>query len=178
MYNELITYKNIVIRSATTKDAKTLANWWNDGKVMAHAGFPNGLFITTERIIEQINSNDGKHRLIIEIDNLPIGEMSYHELINKNVEIGIKICDFTKQNQGYGKVIISMLIDYLFNEDYQKIVLDTNLKNKRAQHVYERIGFQKVKVNINSWKNQLGELESSVDYELTKDRFNSFINEK
>ncbi|GMQ63572.1 hypothetical protein [Vallitalea maricola] len=37
-----------------------------------------------------------------------------------------------------------------------------------AQHVYEKIGFKRIKVNYNSWKNQLGEIQSSVDYELLK----------
>jgi hypothetical protein len=33
---------------------------------------------------------------------------------------------------------------------------------------YEKIGFRKVRVNIDAWKDQLGELQSSVDYELQK----------
>ncbi len=33
---------NIVIRSATTDDAIQLNNWWNDGRIMEHAGFPKG----------------------------------------------------------------------------------------------------------------------------------------
>ena len=41
----------------------------------------------------------------------------------------------------------------------------------RAQHVYEKLGFRKTAVHYNSWKNQLGEMESSVDYELTADEF-------
>ena len=31
----------------------------------------------------------------------------------------------------------------------------------RAQHVYEKLGFRKTAVHYNSWKNQLGEMESS-----------------
>ena len=38
----LITYKNLTIRSAVAEDAPLLAKWWNDGAVMAHAGFPDG----------------------------------------------------------------------------------------------------------------------------------------
>ena len=65
-----------------------------------------------------------------------------------------------------------MLIDFLFTKlQYQKIILDTNLKNERAQHVYEQLGFRKVQVRENSWRNQLGELQSSVDYELLPDDF-------
>ena len=32
----------IVIRTAERSDASQLAVWWNDGAVMAHAGFPYG----------------------------------------------------------------------------------------------------------------------------------------
>ena len=37
------TYKNLTIRNATVDDAAILADWWNDGTIMAHAGFPDGL---------------------------------------------------------------------------------------------------------------------------------------
>lgn len=49
---------------------------------------------------------------------------------------------------------------------YELIFLDTNLKNTRAQYVYELLGFKKIAINENSWKNQLGELQTSIDYEL------------
>jgi len=85
-------------------------------------------------------------------------------------EIGIKICDFFYQEKGYGTKAIKMLIIYLFDElKVKKIILDTNLNNTRAQHVYEKIGFKKVAVQNNSWKNQIGVLQSSVDYELKKE---------
>ena len=29
---------NLTIRNATSNDASILCKWWNDGKVMAHAG--------------------------------------------------------------------------------------------------------------------------------------------
>jgi len=37
-----IQYENLTIRQAEVADAKQLAAWWNDGAVMAHAGFSNG----------------------------------------------------------------------------------------------------------------------------------------
>jgi RimJ/RimL family protein N-acetyltransferase len=64
----------------------------------------------------------------------------------------------------------------LFDElGYGRIILDTNLNNLRAQHVYESLGFRKLRVNENSWQDQLGVWQSSVDYELTKDAFISFL---
>ena len=162
---------NLLIRNAETSDAPTLSNWWNDGKVMEHAGFPNGLCITVDKVREQLkeDSDDTHRRLIIEYNNTPIGEMNYNNMGNKTAQIGIKICEFSSQDKGLGTKLLNMLIHELFNiYGYERIILDTNLKNKRAQYVYEKIGFKKVKTNINSWKDQLGRLQSSIDYELKK----------
>ena len=91
---------------------------------------------------------------------------------NDVAEIGIKICDFTKHGSGYGTTFLKMLITSLFRDfGYEKIILDTNLNNKTAQRVYEKIGFRKLRVNTDAWKNQVGELQASVDYELLAEEF-------
>jgi len=158
------------IRNATTQDAKKLREWWNDGKVMAHAGFPNGLGISEPEIVEALERDNHLHRrLIIEFDDEPVGQMSYRTMEEKVVEIGIKICDASQQNKGYGTEFLKMLLKHIFmNMEYDKVILDTNLKNKRAQHVYERLGFRKTGTNVDSWRDQLGKFQSSVDYEMTK----------
>ena len=165
---------HITIREATAADADQLCTWWNDGQIMAHAGFPMGLGTTPESIRQKIE-NDNNRRHMILYDNIPIGEMNYRETEPGVCEIGIKICDTSMQNRGLGKRILSMFIEGLFNEyGYRKILLDTNLNNLRAQHVYEQLGFRKIRICENSWKNQLGELQSSVEYDLTRDSFISF----
>ena len=164
---------NILLRDATKADAKQLAEWWNDGAVMAHAGFPNGLGTTEEEVAEDI----GAGALIIEEAGKPIGEANYRIVDDKVAEIGIKICVFDCQNRGIGKIVLSMLIRYLFDNGFDKIVLDTNLENKRAQHVYESLGFRKVHVNIDSWTDQVGKLQSSVDYELVEKDFVDYAGE-
>ena len=170
-------FNALTISNATDEDADLLAAWWTDGKIMAHAGFPNGTGETSQCIAEKISKDDDDicRRLMIEYDKIPIGEMSYYNVGNDTAEIGIKICDFSKQNKGYGRILLSMLIHSLFlNYGYKKIILDTNLNNTRAQHVYEKLGFKKIRVRDNSWKNQLGELQSFVDYELVEECFNDF----
>lgn len=171
-----LTFNSITIRNAAPEDAPQLAAWWNDGAVMAHAGFPKGLGTTAEKIAVDIagDSDDTRRRLILLLKEIPIGEMVYYNIGNQAAEIGIKICETSYREKGIGRVALSMLIKYLFQSGYSKIVLDTNLKNTRAQHVYEKLGFQKIRVNIDSWKNQLGEPESSVDYELTIETFHDF----
>lgn len=173
----LLKHNDLTIRNAGETDAYKLASWWNDGSIMAHAGFPNGLGTTPQKIVQDIanDSDNTRRRLIIEKSGEPIGEMCYNNIGNNTAEIGIKICVSSQREKGYGKQLLCMLISHLFSSGYEKIVLDTNLKNTRAQHVYEQLGFKKLRVNADCWKNQLGELQSSVDYELTKEQFISFI---
>lgn len=166
-----IQYENLTIRQAELRDLKQLVSWWNDGAVMAHAGFPNGLGTTEEKVKEGLGSG----LLVIEESHRLIGECNYRKISGGVAEIGIKICETDCQNRGVGRKVLSMLIDWLFKNGYSKIVLDTNLTNTRAQHVYESLGFCKVRTNLNSWKDQMGQLQSSVDYELLEKDFISYI---
>ena len=172
----LLTYGQISLRDAAPADAALLARWWNDGAVMAHAGFPLGLGTTAEEIAASLSqdSDDIRRRLILLWEDVPIGEMAYRNLGDQTAQIDIKICEQDHQEKGIGRVALSLLIGHLFRQGYVKIVLDTNLKNTRAQHVYEKLGFQKLRVNVDSWRNQLGQWESSVDYALTEESFHNF----
>ncbi len=173
----LLNYRDLTVRNAAIEDAELLASWWNDGAVMAHAGFPNGTGETPAEIAGRIGQDTDEHRrLIIELAHRPIGEMNYTRCPSqegkKTVEIGIKICDFSEQEKGYGRIVLSMMISSLFKDfGYQKIILDTNLNNRRAQHVYETLGFKKLRIRENSWQNQLGEPQSAVDYALFPEDF-------
>lgn len=173
-----IVHDKIEIRNARATDAPLLCSWWNDGEVMAHAGFPNGLGISEEKVIAQIaaESDETVRRHIILFEHQPIGEMNYRRADEQACEIGIKICVKEMQEKGLGRVILSLFIRNLFDlMGYQKIMLDTNLENRRAQHVYEKLGFVKKRINRDSWTDQLGRKQSSVDYELTKETFVSYI---
>jgi len=172
-----LTYKDLTIRNAVFADAKQLVSWWNDGDIMAHAGFPNGLGIPDSKI-DKVgksfeDSDDFGRVLVIEYCGKPIGEMSYRTPEDKVAEIGIKICDANMQERGLGVTLLSMLIDALFTHyGYEKIMIDTNLNNKRTQHVYEKkLGFQFTHIAENSWTDQLGQLQSSIHYEMTKDNW-------
>ena len=105
-----IQYGNFTIRQAEVADAKQLAAWWNDGAVMAHAGFPNGLGTTEEEVIEGLGSS----RMVIEESDCLIGECNYRNMSDGVAEIGIKICETDCQNRGVGRKVLSMLIGWLF----------------------------------------------------------------
>lgn len=78
-----IQYENLTIRQAEVADAKQLAAWWNDGAVMAHAGFPKGLGTTGEEVIEGLGNGC---MVILENDRL-IGECNYRDIVDGIAEI-------------------------------------------------------------------------------------------
>lgn len=179
---------NLLIRSAVEQDAPLLNAWWNDGRVMEHAGFPNGLGESMEETLENIrrkNRDLERHICIIEIDNVPVGELSF-QIIEGVAYPGWKICETGYQNQGYGPKLIIMLFNYLFNneqlrniEKIKRIEWDTMLENKRAQHVYEtKIGARKIDMLENSWQDQLGRWRTAIVYEITREEFNHRFSEQ
>ena len=175
---------NILIRTATVDDAVQLNKWWNDGRVMEHAGFPYGLGESLEDTIENIKKSDEFNQLcIIEIDGKAVGELSY-KIRGDTAYPGCKICDFDYQNKGYGTKIILMLFEFLFTDEtinskcrIERIAWDTMLENKRAQHVYEnKIRARRVGVRKDCWKDQTGRLRTAVDYEIRREDFMSHKN--
>jgi RimJ/RimL family protein N-acetyltransferase len=194
------TYKNLTIRNATVEDALLLSAWWNDGSIMEHAGYHMGTGETPDMIAEKIrkDSDTTYRRLIIEEESpmyrcpklltmaptspivhghIPIGEMSFRNVGHFTAEIGIKICNVSRQNMGYGHIVLSMLLEELFDVlHYETVILDTNVENKCSRRVYESLGFQQVGVQEHSFRNSRDQWVTSVHYKLTPDNFHSYLN--
>lgn len=169
-----MTYKELTIRNATAADSVLLSAWWNDGRIMAHAGFTRGTGETPEQIAAKISADkDGECRCcIMEYRSIPIGETGYRNVGNRTAEIGMIICNPTMQEQGFGRILLSMLLSELFDRfGFERIILDTNADNTRAQHVYELLGFRKVRVRQNAYPNDQGIWQTAVDYALQKRDF-------
>jgi len=196
----LINYKNLTIRNAVAADAELLCTWWNDSNIMAQFGLPNGAGCTPEEIRKGIADNKDDNRHIIELDSKPIGEMNYRnfcypegiiefdgkpisEIDYRNMdgaaEPGIKICDFSERDKGYGTKLLIVFIDALFRYyGYEKIIIDTDLKNERAQHIYEKkLGFRRIGIQKNSSRDESEYYESVVYFEMNKSEWFAFRKE-
>ncbi len=58
----------LVVRLATVEDVDLIHDLWNDPRVMTYVGFPQGLRITRERLVEQYLAGDEFQRpLIVEL---------------------------------------------------------------------------------------------------------------
>ncbi|MCL2772306.1 MAG: GNAT family N-acetyltransferase [Oscillospiraceae bacterium] len=183
-----LVYKNLVIRKARSDDAEQLCAWWSDGKIMAIMGSPDGIRCTPEEIREGLDQTnyhiielDGKPigemnyddfclpKSIIERDGKPIGEMEYRSMEGA-AELGIKICDFSAQEKGYGTTLLTIFIDALFRYyGYEEMILDTGIKNERAQHVYEKkLGFRRVGMEKCDNPDELGIYAYIVYFRMNK----------
>jgi RimJ/RimL family protein N-acetyltransferase len=165
--------QTLIIRNADLDDVDCLIKWWSDGKVMAHAGFPNGIKVSKNELEKRIQNLNQAHQkneqlIIIEYEKIKIGEMHYR-ISEVGANIGIKICEFNYHHQGLGTRALKLLIHYLFNEqNVNRIYLDTNLKNINAQKTYEKLGFTKIVIRQDIFVDQLGQKQSCVDYEMLK----------
>jgi RimJ/RimL family protein N-acetyltransferase len=110
-----------------------------------------------ELIIRSATPDENYMQLILEVTGKPTGEMNCHNMGNKIAQISIEIQP-EMRNKGYGTRFLSMLIDELFTSaGYKKIMLDVDIDNHHARHVYEKLGFRVARIKH---ENRV------VDYEL------------
>ena len=105
----------------------------------------NPIIYTREAEIEWLKNNKDLYQftMIDKETNQPIANAGYHEIKNNNGELGIWITP-SAQNKHYGYEILNKLIEYGYNELHlNKITLKVHENNKRAMHLYEKLGFYK-----------------------------------
>lgn len=172
----MLKFENLSLRKAEVEDALQLVSWWNDGEVMAHAGFPNGVGVQVDEVVSLIKKNSkNRCQFILDIDGNPTGEMHYRKKEDISAEIGIKICNKSFQNKGMGKKALSLLINHLFDEHKcQTLSVNVSKKNKVAQHVYEQLGF-KEKNGLKKISDKYLDKNSSIKYELSSSDFVSYL---
>lgn len=105
-----------------------------------------------------------------------IGYISFknQKPILKTAELGI-VLDPNYINKGFGyETLIEMIKFYFMKLGYSKIYLDVAKYNKRAYHLYKKIGFEKYSSTIMKYPN--GRLDKkSKDYLENKDVFFNFL---
>lgn len=95
-----------------------------------------------------------------------VGLKNINRLLSKGV-LGI-VLDPNYINGGYGTESIDLLLNYYFNEkNMSKVTLEVNAFNKRALHVYEKLGFKFEAEYLEDFENQNIDFKDSFykDYE-------------
>ena len=143
--------ENVYLSEYTKDDLQNVVDLINDWEIQSTL---NPCLIspyTLEDEIEWFEANrknkNRAHSFAIRTnkDNTYIGGCGYHGVSHKNrtCYVGIMISNKEYQNKGYGTEAFELLINYLFKEmNIRKILLNVFATNKRAIHVYEKLGFK------------------------------------
>ena len=124
---------------------------------MAHAGFPEGLGTTEEKVIAGL----GNGHMVIEENARLIGECNFRDVADGGAEIGIKtshratiaiaiLKDYC--GIGIGSAMFEELVAAAQNRGTEIMELEFIEGNERAKHLYEKFGFRIVSERPNAFK--------------------------
>lgn len=96
------------------------------------------------------DSKQNPNRVLLAVmkDDKPIGEIQLKNIDNRSKEctLSIHMQNDTVKGQGYGTYAEKLALEYAFGKlGMNAVNADTVIKNKRSQHVLEKVGFQYIK---------------------------------
>lgn len=138
--------KYVSLRELILKDVYTFKNW---SKHSSYLLLDYNFNEVEEKSIKdwfiwKTHSPFSKYYVILK-DSYPIGYISFKNIsyFLKSACLGIAL-NPTYINKGYGGDAIKTMLKYFFDElKFKKISLKVASYNKRALHLYEKIGFKK-----------------------------------
>jgi 8-oxo-dGTP pyrophosphatase MutT (NUDIX family)/RimJ/RimL family protein N-acetyltransferase len=154
----------VYIKQPDLSEIEYVSELWNDKETMRDVGgvvpFPED---KREAWFERmVYPTDGKnfYCLIYTLDNVPVGEVSFHRFDNEagTADFNIKIQNKFR-GKGYAREAIQMLLGFYFYDFNGQVIFD-NVANEKGQKALEKFGFEIVSVNSNE-----------ALFKLTKERF-------
>ncbi|MGE5221651.1 MAG: GNAT family N-acetyltransferase [Omnitrophica WOR_2 bacterium] len=135
MNNTIFETQRLIVRTATVDDVDLYYHLWTDPRVMAMVGFPRGMRISRDEIMERLIKQPGDEfgrLLVIELKNTgqPIGECWLgNPGGNAIVEPDVKLLPAFWGNH-YGVEVWKELVNYIFNHTEFEIIQATpNVEN-------------------------------------------------
>lgn len=137
----------VTIRKFEEKDIENKIEWINNplNNKYLHYDLPLKLDKTLNWYQNNKDRND-RYDGVIEVDKKPIGVIGLLgiELEKKEAEYYITIGDRNFLGQGIAYKATNLLLEYAFtNLKLNKVFLFTEVENKKAQKLFEKIGFKK-----------------------------------
>ncbi|MGD7045001.1 GNAT family N-acetyltransferase [Jeotgalibacillus proteolyticus] len=155
----LLRSQSITLRPILKMDVPLLKKWLSNPDVLRFYEGRDRLF-NEENILQKFfRELEKETKCIITYDDCRVGYLQFYELdsrtmysygyFNEEVVVGMDqfIGETQYWNKGIGTQIIEAVSDYLFlHKRAARVVMDPRVSNLRAIHVYEKCGFQKVKL--------------------------------
>lgn len=176
-HNYSCSFKNVSIRPLSENDIEFLRKWRNDD---SNTKYLRKLpYITPEMQrswFEKYLLNEDEICFAIdetEVLNRIVGSLSLYEFRNSQAEFGkILIGDQEAHGKSIGVNSITALMYIAFVKlRLDKVVLHVYAENKGAVHVYEKVGFSVVNVNVTDNMDE-------YSMELSKEKFMNYMEDK
>ena len=138
---------NIVLRKFGEKDIPNKIKWINDKNNNKHLHYdlPLEYDKTMSWFIKNKDRTD-RFDAVIEADGIPVGLIGLLSIDRKNskAEYYIVLGERKYKGKGIAKLASMQLFEYAFKKiEINKVYLFTEIENKNAQKLFERIGFKK-----------------------------------
>ena len=145
---------HIRLRAAESEDIPLFLKWINDEEVTENLEliYPMSRAEEDQWYTNMIERPAAEHIMVIEVQqkpqgkaNIPIGTCQFFNIDwrNRSGELGIMIGEKECWDQGFGTETMGLLLKHGFNSlNLHRICLQVFAHNKRAIHVYEKIGFK------------------------------------
>ncbi|MDD2758533.1 MAG: GNAT family protein [Patescibacteria group bacterium] len=136
----------ITLRQPKLSDAALCVRWFNDPKVTIYLGRQQKLAMKDEieYLKKMIRDKDNYNYSVINENGKHIGMAGFHlKRKDKRATYGITIGEKKEWGKGYGQEITEIIIDFVFRKlKVNRLDLKVFEPNKRAVHIYEKMGFK------------------------------------
>ncbi|WP_346889577.1 GNAT family protein [Clostridium sp. UBA1056] len=167
--------KELLLRRPKEEDAEAMIEYLNivggesDNLLFGKNEFR--LTVEQEReYISNVNINDNALMILGIIDNQIVSVSQVNSSNRKRIAHNSELAISVKKEywgMGIGTVVMEVLIDFAKNHDtIRTISLGVKASNKKAQHLYEKIGFEKVGVHRNFFN-----IDGNYDDEILMDLY-------
>jgi RimJ/RimL family protein N-acetyltransferase len=137
--------ERIVLRAIEREDLPNYVRWFNDERVLAYFGrYVPMSMVQEEKWYESMLDDPSVVNFAVELEQEHIGGAGFCGLDGKNrsAEVGLFVGLPELWGQGLGRDILQTLIAFGFDQlNLNRISLRVFADNKRAVHLYEKVGF-------------------------------------
>lgn len=169
--------RRVYLRPLEPSDAALVHRWYEDARVADLMGDLPVSLARRERRYQDAVAGDGnetyRFAICLLADDAMVGRCDLFDIdrTNGSCTFGITIGDPARWGQGLGTDAVNALVDFAFGElRMERVQLDTDSHNERAQAAYRKAGFVQEAVFRHSWW-QHGEWRDDIRMALLRDEW-------
>ena len=106
-------------------------------------------------LLQELNDNPFGFYYVYELNKTVIGYIGFR-VYDDQAEMMNFVVSMDHQDEGYGTQLLTFCLNELENKHVKTISLEVRKSNKKAQHVYEKMGFKLSHVRKKYYENEDG----------------------